>query len=37
MLGLTFDHQVVDGVPAAQLRDVVARLLGDEWFLGALA
>lgn len=36
-LSLTFDHRVADGVPAAQLLDVVARLLGDAQFLGTLA
>jgi len=33
VLSLTFDHRVTDGVPAAQLLDVVARLMTDEAFL----
>ena len=37
VLSLTFDHRVVDGVPAAQLLDVVARSMNDEVFLGGLA
>ena len=37
VLSLTFDHRVVDGVPAAQLLDTITRLVGDEQFLGALA
>jgi len=37
ILSLTFDHRVVDGVPAAQLLDVIARLMNDEVFLDALA
>ena len=36
VLSLTFDHRVADGVPAAQLLEVVARLMIDEAFLGSL-
>ena len=36
ILSLTFDHRVVDGVPAAQLLEVIARLMNDEVFLDAL-
>jgi pyruvate dehydrogenase E2 component (dihydrolipoamide acetyltransferase) len=36
-LSLTFDHRVADGAPAAQLLDAVARLMGDEEGLMALA
>lgn len=37
VLSLTFDHRVVDGVPAAQLLDAVARLMSDGTFLDGLA
>jgi len=37
VLSLTFDHRVADGVPAAQLLDVVARLMNDESYLESLA
>jgi len=37
VLSLTFDHRVVDGVPAAQLLDAVARSMNDDEFLGGLA
>ena len=37
VLSLTFDHRVVDGVPAAQLLGRVAELMNDEGWLGGLA
>jgi pyruvate dehydrogenase E2 component (dihydrolipoamide acetyltransferase) len=37
VLSLTFDHRVADGVPAAQLLDVVARQMNDAQLLGSLA
>jgi pyruvate dehydrogenase E2 component (dihydrolipoamide acetyltransferase) len=37
VLSLTFDHRVVDGVPAAQLLDDIARLMQDEGYLLGLA
>ena len=36
-LSLTFDHRVTDGVPAAQLLEVISRLMTDEGYLTALA
>ncbi|MGH2460223.1 MAG: dihydrolipoamide acetyltransferase family protein [Chloroflexota bacterium] len=36
VLSLTFDHRVVDGVPAAQLLDGVAKLMNDREFLEGL-
>jgi pyruvate dehydrogenase E2 component (dihydrolipoamide acetyltransferase) len=37
VLSLTFDHRVADGAPAAQLLDAIARRMGDEAVLDALA
>ncbi len=37
MLSLTFDHRVEDGVEAARLLEVIARLMNDEAFLHGLA
>lgn len=37
MLSLTFDHRVVDGVPAALLLDAVIRRMNDESFFRSLA
>lgn len=37
VLSLTFDHRVVDGVPAALLLDAVVRRMNDESFLNSLA
>jgi pyruvate dehydrogenase E2 component (dihydrolipoamide acetyltransferase) len=37
MLSLTFDHRVVDGVPAALLLDAVVRGMDDEQFFGSLS
>jgi pyruvate dehydrogenase E2 component (dihydrolipoamide acetyltransferase) len=36
VLSLTFDHRVADGVPAAQLLDVVARQMNDAQYLDSL-
>jgi pyruvate/2-oxoglutarate dehydrogenase complex dihydrolipoamide acyltransferase (E2) component len=36
VLSLTFDHRVADGVPAALLLDVIARLMTDEQYFTAL-
>lgn len=35
VLSLTFDHRVADGVPAAKLLQVIARLAADDHFLAA--
>jgi pyruvate dehydrogenase E2 component (dihydrolipoamide acetyltransferase) len=35
VLSLTFDHRVVDGVPAAQLLDAVARRMTDPDYFSA--
>jgi pyruvate dehydrogenase E2 component (dihydrolipoamide acetyltransferase) len=37
VLSLTFDHRVADGAPAAQFLDAIARRMGDEAVLDALA
>lgn len=36
VLSLTFDHRAADGVPAAQLLDMIARLMNDDQYLTSL-